>query len=77
MILRVDQDRLHMVLINPSSLRPAKARVHLRESYRMAIDRGVERGFAVPLNEHDGRQVFDIELASGEGTMIDLVPSRR
>ena len=76
LIARQSRGRLHIVLINPSSILPAVARIRLAKNYHMAIDRGIEGGFAVPLSEQGAGQAFDIQLAPGEGTMIELIPRR-
>ncbi len=70
---RQSQGRLHIVLINPNSTRPAVARIRLAKNYQLAIDRGIEGGFAVPLGQQGSGQAFDLQLAAGEGTMIDLI----
>ena len=72
MVLREDTEGLHMVLINPSSKEPAEATIHLAQDYQSAVDRGIEGGFPVPLRKERNGQVFDVSLAPGEGTMIDL-----
>ena len=72
-IAHEDGDQLHLTLINPDVYSEARATIHLAGSYRLAVDRGIERGFAVPLRKEHSGQAFDIVLAHGEGTMIDLV----
>ena len=54
------------------AFRKSQATIHLAGTYRLAVDRGIERGFAVPLRKEGAGQAFDIVLAHGEGTMIDL-----
>ncbi|MCH2115704.1 MAG: beta-galactosidase trimerization domain-containing protein [Pirellulales bacterium] len=66
-------DRMHLTLINPDLYSEARATIHLAGTYRLAVDRGIERGFAVPLRKEGAGQAFDIVLAHGEGTMIDLL----
>jgi len=72
MVLRQDNKALHMILINPSSRETAEATIHLARFYTKAVDRGIEGGFPVPLRADNSGQAFDIWLAPGEGTVIDL-----
>ena len=65
---------MYVILINPSPRTAAEARIHLAAHYRLAVDRGIEGGFVVPLRVEGGHQVFDISLAPGEGTLIQLTP---
>ena len=65
-------EQLHLTLINPDLDSEARATIHLAGTYRLAVDRGIERGFAVPLRKEGAGQAFDIVLAHGEGTMISL-----
>ncbi len=69
MVLREQGQRLYVVLINPSPISTATAIIHLAGKFRSAVDRGIERGFPVPLRNG---QAFDITLAPGEGTVIGL-----
>ncbi|MCC7517581.1 MAG: beta-galactosidase trimerization domain-containing protein [Verrucomicrobiae bacterium] len=72
MVLREKGHQLDVVLINPNPLHPARATIHLADGYRSAVDRGVERGFPVPLRKTDRGQAFDITLAPGAGTVLVL-----
>ena len=74
-VVRQDANRLHVVLINPNVKSPACVTIHLAGVYRLALDRGIERGFAVPLRKDGAGQAFDITLAPGEGTVISLGPA--
>ena len=74
MVLRRDGTGVYVILINPSPRTAAEARIHLAAHYRLAVDRGIEGGFVVPLRVEGGHQVFDISLAPGEGTLIQLTP---
>ena len=73
MVLRRKGSRYYMVLINPSSQKPASGRVRLAKRFRAAIDRGIEGGFPIPLRDDGAGQEFDLSLAPGEGTMIELM----
>jgi hypothetical protein len=75
-IVRQGSDRVYLTLINPSLSGQAKATINLAGLYNLAIDRGVERGFAVPLRKDNLRQAFDITLAPGEGTLIELLSQK-
>ena len=75
-IIRQGSDRVYLTLINPSLSGQAKATINLAGLYNLAIDRGVERGFAVPLRKDNLRQAFDITLAPGEGTLIELLSQK-
>lgn len=70
MVLRQGEGRVHMTLINPDVKRTARVTIHLARRCHLAVDHGIERGFAVPLRDDDRDQEFDIMLASGEGTLI-------
>ena len=75
MVLHQKNSRLHMVLINPNVKERACATIHLSGTYSLAVDRGIEGGFAVPLRRDGQGQAFDVTLAPGEGTMIVLTPT--
>ena len=75
-IVRQGSDRVYLTLINPSLSGQAKATINLAGLYNLAIDRGIERGFAVPLRKDNLRQAFDITLAPGEGTLIELLSQK-
>ena len=74
MVIRKSGDRLHLTLINGNLSGQAKATIHLAGFYRLAVDRGIERGFVVPLHKDNQGQTFDIAMAPGEGTMIEMIP---
>jgi len=69
-VLRQSEGHLHITLINPDVRREARLTVYLARPCGLAVDRGIERGFAVPLRDHGSGQAFDITLAPGEGTLI-------
>lgn len=75
-ILRENRDGLYVTLINPHVHDTATATVHVDGSYKWAIDRGIEGGVPVPHERNDGMTNFNISLAPGEGTLIELRGSR-
>ena len=72
MIVRQDQRARHVTLINPSAKQTAQVTVHLRAKANQAIDRGIERGFALPVRDEGETSAFDVTLMPGEGTVISL-----
>ena len=72
MNLRQSGNVLHVTLINPDVKTTVKATIRLAARYQKAADRGVEGGFPVSLREKGAGQAFDVWLAPGEGTMVDL-----
>ncbi len=72
MVLRRGDKALHVTLINPNVKEMGQATIRLANRYAQAVDRGIEGGFPIPLREEGTGQVFDIWLAPGEGSMIDL-----
>jgi hypothetical protein len=77
MNLRQSGNVLHVTLINPDLKAAVKATIRLAARYQKAVDRGVEGGFPVPLREKEAGQAFDIWLAPGEGTMVDLFSAQK
>ena len=73
MVLRHSARGLHLTLINPDVKREARATIRLAQAHGLAVDRGMEGGFPVPLRKDGKGQAFDIWLAPGEGTVIDLL----
>ncbi len=73
-VLREKENQLYAVLINPSVKDPARATIHFSRSYGLAVDRGIEGGFAAPLRQDGQEQALDLALAPGEGTVIVLTP---
>jgi hypothetical protein len=73
MVVRQDQRGRHITLINPSAQQPAQITVHLRDKAGMGIDRGIERGFPLPIRDEGETRAFDIALMPGEGTVISLL----
>jgi len=71
-VVRKNEERTYVVVLNPSETQAARTTVHLAGAYRLAVDRGIERGFPVPLRKEQAGQAFDITLAPGEGTVIEL-----
>jgi len=72
MVLRRDDKALHITLINPNVKETAQTTIRIARRYTQAVDRGIEGGFPVPLRADNTGQAFDISLAPGEGTVIDL-----
>jgi len=72
MILRENRKGLYVTLINPHVHDSAVVTVQIVGSYETAIDRGIEGGFSVPLEREGGKTIFDISLAPGEGTVVEL-----
>ena len=72
MVARGTDRRWHVVLINPSSSRPAEARICLARPCRRAVDRGIEGGFPIPVQTAERGEYFDTVLAPGEGTMVQI-----
>ena len=70
--LRSDDEKLYVTLINPNPGRSVETTVHVRGSYAAIMDRGIEGGFPVPVEEKDDGIAFDVVLAAGEGTMVEL-----
>ena len=72
MVVRQKQNTRNVTLINPSTKEPAQVTVHLQDKASAAIDRGIERGFALPLRNEGDSSAFDITLMPGEGTVVCL-----
>ena len=71
-ILRERDEDQYLTLINPNLKNPSRLTIHLTERFTRAVDRGVERGFAVPLRDEGEGSTFDLTLAPGEGTVVAL-----
>ena len=73
MVLRQGKTRVHLVLVNPSSSKAVTGEVQLRVPCRSAVDRGIEGGFPIPLQQHIGTRSFPLTLGPGVGTVVELV----
>ena len=74
LVVRSGRGHSFLTLINPSSNHAATTRVRLAKPPREALDRGIEGGFAVPVRSDATGAYFDLVLAPGEGTLIQLTP---
>ena len=76
LIVREREATTYVTVLNPDVRRTALATVHLSRAAQRGLDRGLERGFPVPLRNEGAGSAFDVKLAPGEGTLIELtVPS--
>ena len=67
---------MHVTLYNPNIKKPARATIHLAGPHAIAIDRGIEGGMPVPLRKEAAGRAFDIRLAPGEGTVVQVAGPR-
>ena len=71
-IVRQREATTYVTVVNPDVRRPAQATVHLARIAQTGLDRGLERGFPVPLRREGPGSEFDVSLAPGEGTVVEL-----
>ena len=71
-VARAGNGHWHLTLLNPSSNRPAEARLRLAGRPGLVVDRGIEGGFPVPIRRDEQGHYLDVILAPGEGTVIQF-----
>lgn len=72
LVTRVNNGIVHLTVINADTQKSARSTLRIARPARLAIDRGIERGFAVPMRRMNDSAAVDVFLQPGEGTIISL-----